>query len=139
MQKKRRGFRFSVFLRVWVYLTRCAVSSLAIMCVSPLSLLPVALYVRFLVARDAETRRDWRQQQAGKCKCSGGGGFTGSAERNVAVRDAEARRAWQQQQANANAAAEAALQAQQEETIRRAGDYQGGSRNAKHYGAIALY
>ena len=55
-------------------------SSLAIMCVSPLSLLPVALYVRFLAARDAETRRTWKQQQA-----------------------------------NANAVAEAALQAQQEE------------------------
>ena len=50
----------------------------------------------------------------------------------VAVRDAETRRAWQQQQANVNAAAEAALQAQLEETTRRSGDYMGESRNAKY-------
>ena len=73
------------------------------MCVSTLSLLPVALCARF-----------------------------------VAVRDAETRRAWQQQQANANAAVEAALQAQQEETTRRAGDYKGGSRNAKYYSDVVL-
>ena len=71
------------------------------MCVSPLSLLPVAMCVRF-----------------------------------VAVRDAKTRQAWQQQQANANATAEAALQAQQEETTRRAGDYKGGSRNAKYYSVV---
>ena len=71
--------------------------------VSPLSLLPVALCVRF-----------------------------------VAIRNAETRRAWQQQQANANAAAEAALQAQQKETTRRAGDCKGGSRNAKYYSAVVL-
>ena len=45
--------------------------------------------------------------------------------RFVAVRDAEIRRAWRQQQA--------AFQAQQEGTTRRAGDYTGGSRNAKYY------
>ena len=73
------------------------------MCVFPLSRLPVALCVRF-----------------------------------VAVRDAETRRAWQQQQANANAAAESALQARQEETIRRAGDYKNGSRNANYYSAVVL-
>ena len=93
----------SVFLRVRVYLKRCVVSLLAIMCVSPLSVLLIALCVRFVPVRDAETRR-----------------------------------AWQQQQANANAAAEAALQAQKEETTRRAGDYKGGSRNAKYYSAGVL-
>ena len=73
------------------------------MCVSPLSLLRVALCVRF-----------------------------------VAVRDTETRRARQQQQANANAAVEAALQAQQEETTRRADDYKGGSRNAKYYNSAVV-
>ena len=43
----------------------------------------------------------------------------------VAARDTETRRAWQQQQTNANAAAQAALQAQHEETTRLAGDYEG--------------
>ena len=42
---------------------RCAVLSLAIMSVSTLSFLPVALYVRFVAVRDAETRRAWQQQQ----------------------------------------------------------------------------
>ena len=58
--------------------------------------------------------------------------------RFVVARDTETRRARQQQQANANAAAKAALQARHEETTRRAGNYIGGSRNAKFYSAIVL-
>ena len=92
-----------MFLRARVYLKRCAVSSLAIMRVYPLSLLPAVLCVRFLAVRDSKTRQ-----------------------------------AWQQQQANANAVAEAALQAQQKEMTRRPGDYKGGSRNAKYYSAVVL-
>ena len=42
------------------------------------------------------------------------------------------------QQANTNAAAEVALQAQQKEKTRRAGDYKGRSRNAKYYSAVVL-
>ena len=87
-----------------MYLKRCAVSSLPMMCVSPLSLLAVALCVRFVAVR----------------------------------RFAETRRAWQQQQTNANAVVKSALQAQQKETTRRAGDYKGGSRNAEYYSAVVL-
>ena len=57
-------FHFPVFVRLQVYLKRCAVLSLAIMSVSTLSLLPVALCVRFVAVRDAETRRAWQQQEA---------------------------------------------------------------------------
>ena len=46
-------------------------------------------------------------------------------------KDIEARPARQQQQANANAAAEAALRAQREETTRRAGHHRGVVRCAK--------
>ena len=48
------------------------------------------------------------------------------------------RRARQQQQRNAAATAEAVLQAQQEETIRRPGNYNGESRDAKYYSAVVL-
>ena len=58
--------------------------------------------------------------------------------RFVAARDMETRRARQQQQANANAAVEAPLQAQHEEKTRRAGNYNGGSRNAEYYSAVVL-
>ena len=57
-------FHFPVFVRLQVYLKRCAVLSLAIMSVSALSLLPVALCVRFVAVGDAETRRAWQQQEA---------------------------------------------------------------------------
>ena len=53
-----------VFVRLQVHLKRCAVLSLAIISVSTPSLLPVALCVRFVAVRDAETRRAWQQQQA---------------------------------------------------------------------------
>ena len=51
---------------------------------------------------------------------------------SVAARDAETRRARQQQQANATAAAEPALKAQHEETTRRAGEFEGGSRTRNY-------
>ena len=57
-----RPFHFPIFVRLQVYLEGCAVLSLAIMSVSTLSLLPVALCVRFVAVRDAETRRAWQQQ-----------------------------------------------------------------------------
>ena len=50
----------------------------------------------------------------------------------VAARDAETLRARQQQQANTVAVAEAALQAQHEETTRQAGEFEGGSRTQKN-------
>ena len=46
-----------------MYLKRCAVLPLAIMSVSTLTLLPVALCVRFVALRGTETRRAWQQQQ----------------------------------------------------------------------------
>ena len=55
-------FHFPAFVRLQVYLKRCAVWSLAIMSVSTLSLLPVVLCVRLVAVRDAETRRAWQQQ-----------------------------------------------------------------------------
>ena len=145
----------------------------------------VALCVRFVAARDAETRRARQQQPAtaaaalqarheettrlageykGDCVTSNFS-VEGTAVamqiyiyiyrfsmfvdnvsllrvilrlRFVAARDTETRRARQQQQANENAAAEAALQARHEETTRRAGNYNGGSRNAKFYSAVVL-
>ena len=48
------------------------------------------------------------------------------------------RRARQQQQGNAAATAEVALQAQHEETTRRPGNYNGGSKNAKYYSVVVL-
>ena len=47
-----------------MYLKRCAVLSLTIVSVSTLTVLPVALCVRFVALRDAETRRAWQHQQA---------------------------------------------------------------------------
>ena len=56
---------FPVFVRLQVYLKRFAVLSLAIVPVSTLSLLPVALLcVRFVAVRDAKIRRAWQQEQA---------------------------------------------------------------------------
>ena len=57
-------FHFPVFIRLQGYLKRCAVLSLAIMLVSTLSLLPLALCVRFVAVGDAETWRAWQQHQA---------------------------------------------------------------------------
>ena len=58
--------------------------------------------------------------------------------RFVITRNTETRRARKQQQATANAAVGVSLQAQHEETTRRAGNYKGGSRSAKFYSAVVL-
>ena len=58
--------------------------------------------------------------------------------RFVAARDTKTGRARQQQQANANAAAKAASKVPHEETNRRAGNYNGGSRHAKYNSAAGF-